>query len=64
MCLEPGAQGRTLSEVTTELRDRRWQGTEGDILADQRPAEPLCMNKDFGIQRERDTGNGASKRPS
>lgn len=64
MCLEPGAQGRTLSEVTPELRDWRWQGTEGDILADQRPADQLWMNKDFGIRRERDTSNGASKRPS
>lgn len=52
MCLGPGTRGTALSGVTTELRDWRLQGTtEGDILADHRPAEQLQINRDLGIWR-------------
>lgn len=64
----PGTQGTALSEMSTELRDWRQQGTEMDILADHRPPEQLWMNKDFGIQRAQQSRQppvkGPSERPS
>lgn len=60
VCLGPGTRGTALSGVTTELRDWRVQGTtEGDILADHRPAEQLWMNRDLGIWR----GKGGRQPP-